>query len=167
MKISKLLFLLFFVAIASCNDAQQNQQNIEEIEEQEVDVEDRATVEKQVGDPENLMKDWDELLNQEDTLGLAEIIADDAVLLTGGKGVKDTDSIRMWLNNNSVAMKGLTREAMVNSSGEKIRYQAGTFSKEEESTPGEGTYTIIWEQDDSDSQWKIKLLDISSEGNSD
>ena len=161
MKVSKLLLLLTFGVFASCNFNSEQKEEVDEVE-----VEDQVTVEHEINNL-NLMEDWDKYWNQNDAQGLKGLIADDAVLLVGGRSVTG-DSIHSWIDENAAIMRGLTREATLNSSGEQIRYQAGTFShgvNTDETTQENGSYTIIWEQQGGDDQWKIRLMDISSAGN--
>ncbi|MDT0686440.1 hypothetical protein [Autumnicola psychrophila] len=145
----------------------------EEIQEEEPEIQDEVTVENEINNPENLMQDWDRLWeddgndsnNEAESLRFRESISNDAVLLTGGRRISTVDSITSWFNTNAATMRGLAREATLDGSGETIKYQAGTFSNVE-TMQEEGTYTIIWEQESGDSQWKIKLIDISSAENS-
>ena len=63
----------------------------------------------------------------------------------------------------SAVMKDLETSGTYNNSTNKVGYQAGTYShglKENDSLQLNGTFTFIWEREQSD-EWKLTVISIA------
>lgn len=160
MKMYTLLPLLaLLLTIASCQDREREVADEDDIMAEEADT----------WNVDQAMTNWRDAWNQNDAQSLEAATADDAVLFLNGKAQRE-DSVSVWIENSSSWMKDLrTTSVMKNKTG-NVAYEAGTYthsSTENDTMQASGTYTVIWERSGDQSDWAIKLMDISPQNQMD
>lgn len=148
-----LLFIGFFI---SCNEREKREED-----RQKDDL--RNTEERSVG-PDQLLSQWDEAWNRNDTTAIDSLVADNALLLYNGSSSTGRD-IQAWIEENTGLMRELRSQVDVEGSGEDFAYQAGTYthgSTENDTIESSGAYTIIWERQRRANDWRARVINISS-----
>ena len=119
--------------------------------------------EEEYQDPEEAMGEWEAAWNSNDPQQLFSRTAEDAVLVLNGVEVAQ-DSIQSFLQNSGSAMSDLQMQSLGRNSTERMAYDTGTYSHGyiNDTTTYQGTYTFVWEREENDPGWKVKVMNISN-----
>ncbi len=150
MKFIKLLPVLAFLFLGSCDDQKKERGNMNDAQEVEV------------RDPSAANSQWIDAWNRNNPQELDTLTADDAMLYMEGEAM-NKDSITAWYTNAAPMMKNLKTNPEVKYSNKEIAYEAGTYSHsikaDSLNTTYEGSYTLIWKRVEND--WKLQVLNIA------
>lgn len=150
LKLFPFLALLFFVG--SCGE------NAGREAEMDADV---ITTEE-IPDSDEVINNWEQAWNNNDTAGVRQMTADDVVLVLNGNEFPQ-DSLAAWMQAASSAMKDLKMKSLKKGSTDNIAYDTGTYSHASttDTTRYGGSYTFIWERSNEENDWKVKVMNIS------
>lgn len=162
MKLRSVAGLLFFASALGCA-------------EQELPVDDQADAAPAeeiegaaVASPAGLMDQFVTAWNADDQAALAEIIAEDAILLGGGESIQEGEAIvTEWAAGQMASTQNLAVEALAQSAGGDYAFSSGRWSLEvtpegEPNFTNTGSHTFIWEHQ-SDLNWRLKVLHIEND----
>jgi ketosteroid isomerase-like protein len=144
-------FLSLLFLLGACNDNERTEEAGEEVAAEE------AT------SPNKVIARWSDAWSNNDTEVLQEMTAEDVVLLMNGREVPH-DSIRPWMVYNASSVENLQSESLFKGSQGDVAYDSGTFRHNfaEDTLDYRGSYTFIWEREEANNQWKVKVMHLAA-----